>query len=96
MMEWLFEKRAKAFAEAVRRDPELYLSGDWLEQGLLSLMNKAYEMGCDDPAAKNEHITKGVEIGLRIARPAIPVTDFSELPEIIERIKDRWKSGSCH
>lgn len=88
MRQWRFEKRAKALAEAIRRDPGLYLSGDWLEQSLAELMGKAFEMGRDDPAAMNEHVAAGVEIGLRIARPAIPVTDLSGVPGILEGIRE--------
>lgn len=27
---------------------------------------------------------------------SIPVTDLTEIPELFERAKDRWKKGTCH
>lgn len=94
--QWRYEGLAESLASMVRQDSDFLTQEGRLEDFLLNAFDKVYGMGRDDPAAKNKHVTMGVEIGLRIAQPVIPVTDLSGLPEILERIKDRWRSGSCH
>jgi len=94
--QWRYEGLAESLAKMIRQDPDFLTQEERLEEFLLDAFDKVYRMGQNDPAAAHENITKGIEVGLRIARPVISVTDLSGMPEILERIKERWKTGSCH
>jgi hypothetical protein len=94
--QWRFEGLAESVAQMVRRDPDLLSQPGMLEEFLLHAFDKVYAMGQSDPASVDEHVATGVEIGLKIARPVVPVTDLSDIPEVFERAKDRWRDGSCH
>ena len=94
--QWRYQGLAESLAQMIRRDPDLLSQPELLEEFLLHSFDKVYGMGQSDPASTNEHIAVGVEIGLRIARPVVPVTDLSDIPEVFEHTKRRWRDGSCH
>ena len=88
--QWRYEGLADALIQMVGRDPGLVSDGR-LRDMLLHVLDKVYAMGCSDPEA----MAKGVELGVRLARPAVPVTDLTSIPEILEHAGYRWRSGSC-
>lgn len=77
---WRFQKIAQATCRFV-------MSGDYGEepvmQQLLHIMDKAFQEG----------LKEGMKIG---ESGAIPVTDLTHIPEIIDHAGHRWKKGICH
>jgi hypothetical protein len=87
--QWRYQGLAESLAQIIRKDPFLISDPGALEDRLLYVLNKVYEMGKLDPEAVNKHVITGVEIGRQIAESAISVTDLSHIPEIRERINKR-------
>jgi hypothetical protein len=79
--QWKFQKLAESLSHMIRRDPDVVSNNGLLEEFLLHALDKVYKMGQSDPITSNT---------------AIPVTDLSGIPELFERIRDRWRDGSCH
>jgi len=77
---WRFESMARSACRMV-------MSGGYGEepimQTLLHIMGKAFRQGLEE----------GMKIG---CNAAIPVTDLTHVPEIIEHAGHRWKEGICH
>jgi len=94
--QWRFEGLAESIAQVVRRDPDILSQPGMLEEFLLHAFDKVYDMGKNDPESLHKNVEMGVEIGIRIARPIVPVTDLSDIPEVFEHAKERWREGICH
>ena len=87
--QWRYQGLAESLAQTICKDSSLISDPEALEDRLLYILTKVYEMGKLDPEAVNKHVATGVEIGLQIARSAIPVTDLSHIPEICKHINKR-------
>jgi hypothetical protein len=79
--QWKFQGLAESLAQMIKRDPDIVSNNGLLEEFLLHAFDKVYGMGQTDPIADSS---------------AVPVTDLSDIPELFERAKDRWRDGSCH
>jgi len=79
--QWRFQGLAESLAQIIRRDPDMVSHPELLEEFLLHAFDRVYGMGQIDPI---------------VALPVVPVTDLSDIPEIFEHAKYRWREGSCH
>lgn len=74
----------------------------WKYQGLAEDLARMIRQDHDfysQPGRLEEFILhafdKVYNMNVKISNP-IPVTDLTEIPELFERAKDRWKNGICH
>lgn len=79
--QWRFQGLAESLVQIIRRNPDIVSHAELLEEFLLHAFDKVYGMGQVDPV---------------VAPQLVPVTDLSDVPEVFEHAKDRWKEGLCN
>lgn len=77
---WRFDSMVETLRRAVLHGG---YSEELVDDILYHALGRAFRMG-------REECEKSV------GTPAIPITDLTHLPEVWERVKERWEDGRCH
>lgn len=85
MPRWRYEGLAEGGCAALANNKWIVENEGMLKEQLLHLMDKAYQMGLEDGARRAKN-----------SEGAIPIRDMSDIPEVFERVKDRWEPGVCN
>ena len=90
---WKYEKLVESAAHMIESDPLLRENPELLRSLLLHILGKAHGIGME---GAEDLFRRGLEEGYRLARPVVPVTDLSDLPELFRHAAWRWEIGRCN
>jgi len=79
--QWKYQGLAESLAQIIKRNPDLLSQSELMEEFILHAFDKVYVMG---------------QLDSTIVPAVVPVTDLTDIPEIFEHAKRRWRDGLCH
>lgn len=86
--QWRYEKYAESLTDTILRDPETYHNRENLQSTVLCVLERVFEQAQEvGREAIQKAIDVGYEAGFAAGQPVIPISDYSDAPDIAEAFK---------